>query len=163
MEEMLHASIPREALSRLEFLIGDYAGEMILSPPGERPSRFQAAINIKREACDRFFQIDYVADSPQRGVDSLTAFLTYSSRRGCYEMWVFSCLSEEPLHMVGGFEGRKLVMVSDPWPMTWGLQRLRSTFMPTGEGSLEYVSELWEPDGYRRFRSAAFRKVPVPA
>lgn len=157
MQNDVAAAFPREALQRLEFLVGDFAGEQTLFAPGEVVKRYNAVFRGRREACERFLEIDFFAEIPDIGMHSYSAFLTFSSSRLQYEMWLFSSTSEEPLHMVGDFDTRgRLVMVSDPWMMQWGLQRLRGTYIPEVEGRFDATIEIWEPDGYVLLRSTSF-------
>lgn len=161
MEHLTMLAIPQHALRRLEFLVGDFSGEQTLYPPGGKRVQFQAHCTGSREACERFTKIELYAEVPNYGIESLTAFLTYSQTNEAYEMWLFSSASEQPLHMTGNFKGEQLVMVSDPWSMPWGLQRLRGTYTPEPDGDFRYETELWEPDGYSLFRSAVFHRSPV--
>src|SRR5437870_8112679 len=121
MENATMLPIPRQALHRLEFLAGEYSGRQTMYPPGGKRLTYNAYCNVSREACERFVKIEFYADIPDLGIESFTAFLTYSTRKDCYEMWLFSSSAEEPLHMTGAFKGDQLVMVSDPWSMPWGL------------------------------------------
>jgi len=151
-------SIPQSALRKLEFLAGDYSGTQTLYPPGGLAISYEASCSITREACERFVKVEFFAEVPGLGVESFTAFVTFSSAQGCYKMWLFSSHAEEPLHMTGDFTEGRLVMISEPWSMPWGLQRLRGTFTPHVDGSLEFLTELWSPDGYVKFRHTLFRR-----
>lgn len=153
--------IPQQALMRLEFLAGEYTGTQTMQPPGGKAVSYEAVCTVSREVCERFLKIEFYAQIPEHGIETFTAFLTYSEKKNAYEMWLFSSAAEEPLHMTGDFKNRRLVMVSDPWLMSWGLQRIRGTFTAHPDGAFEYVTDLWEPDGYTRFRSTIFRKRPL--
>jgi hypothetical protein len=161
MENATMLTIPRHALQRLEFLAGEYAGTQVLYPPGGKRVSYDAYCTVSREACERFVKVEFYAEIPDLGIESFTAFLTYSPSKECYQMWLFSSSAEEPLHMTGNFRGRQLIMTSDPWAMPWGLQKLRGTFTPSEDGSFEYLAELWEPDGYLKFRNTIFHQLPV--
>lgn len=156
MENAPVLAIPQTALRRLEFLAGEYSGRQTLYPPGGKAVSYNAYCTISRESCERFVKIELYSEIPGIGIESFTAFVTYSARRGCYQMWLFSSSAEEPLHMTGDFRGDELVLISEPWRMPWGLQRLRGTFTPRSDSSFEYLTELWAPDGYTRFRQSAF-------
>lgn len=156
-------AIPQRALRRLEFLSGEYTGVQTLHPPGGKRVSYDAFCTISREVCERFIKIEFAAEVPEMGIESFTAFLTYSASKNCYQMWQFSSMSDEPLHMSGRFVDEQLVMVSDPWPMPWGLQRLRGTFTRHAGDCFEYVCELWEPDGYTTFRRTVFERLRVEA
>lgn len=162
MEHMTVLAIPQQALRRLEFLVGEFVGEQTLYPPDRKHVRFLARCNGYREACERFTRVEFYAEIPSFGIETFTAFLTYSAKAEAYELWLFSSNSEEPLHMKGDFKGEQLVMISDPWSMPWGLQRLRGTYTPLPNGDFKYESELWEPDGYTLFRSVVFHRSLAP-
>jgi hypothetical protein len=156
MENAAMPVIPQSALRRLESLAGEYVGIQTLHPPGGRSVSYPASCTISREACERFVKVEFFAEMPGMGIESFSSFLGYSSAKDCYQMWQFSSSSEEPLHMAGNFKGDQLIMISEPWSMPWGLQRLRGTYTPLSHGSFEYLAELWEPDGYARFRHTVF-------
>ena len=157
MENGALLDIPRSALLRLEVFAGEYDGLQTLYPPGGQVVSFDAFCSVTREACDRFVKVEFYAEVPGLGIESSTAIATYSSSKRCYQMWLFSSLSEEPLYMTGNFNGSQLTMISEPWSMPWGLQRLRGTFTPRPDGSFDFLSELWELDGYVMFRSTHFK------
>lgn len=158
MERATVTGIPQHALRRLEFLAGEYAGTQTMYPPDGGRVSSAAFCTISREACERFLKFEFFAEVEQYGIESFTCFVTFSTKKELYEMWLFSSSSEEPLHMVGDFKGSDLVFISDPWSMPWGLQRLKGTFTPDDEGNFRYVAELWEPDGYSLFRSTSFQR-----
>lgn len=149
-------SIPQRKLQHLEFLLGESIGMQTLYLPGGSTLHFPSCVSGTREHCDRFLQIKFFAKIPAIGDESFNAMITFSSKRDCYEMWLFSSSNEEPLHMTGNFSGPDLVFVSDPWPMAWGLQRLRATFTHEADEEVSYLCELWEPDGYVKFSSITF-------
>ncbi|HTQ09568.1 MAG TPA: hypothetical protein VMI31_05810 [Fimbriimonadaceae bacterium] len=151
-------AIPQGALRKLEFLSGDYSGVQTLYPPGGDVVSYNVSCCIAREACDRFVRIEFFGEVPELGVETFTAMVTFSAADSCYKMWLFSSRSEEPLHMKGELRDHGLVMISQPWVMPWGLQRLRSTFVPYIDGSFELLTELWSPDGYVKFRQTLFRR-----
>lgn len=159
MENVSAIAIPQAALRKLEFLAGEYSGSQTLHPPGGKSVTYDAFCTVSREACERFVKIEFYAEPPGMPVESFTTFITFSSRQSCYRMWQFSSSSEEPLQMEGNFKGNELVLISDPWSMPWGLQRLRGTFTPTDGGNFSYVAELWDPDGYNLFRETVLRRV----
>lgn len=149
-------AFPTEHLLRLDFLLGDGQGFETLYPPDGDPISFEASVSGSFETCDRFLRLDYFASIPTIGVETLRALITYSETRECYRCWIFSVISEEPAHFEGHLEGDSLVLYSDPIPMPWGLQRLRSTFTPLREGGYSYVSERWEPEGWVPYCSVNF-------
>jgi hypothetical protein len=159
MAEGILNSIPRDMLRKLDFMLGELSGTETLYPPGKEPVQFDAHVCASREDCERFVKIDFFADIPSIGIESFLALVTYSEKMRCYRLWIFAASQEEPLHMTGDFEGDSLVMVSDPSPMLWGMQRMRSTFTPLLDGGFRYVADLWEPDGYTKYCSTEFKPV----
>lgn len=149
-------------MRRLEFLVGESSGYQTLYPPGSDPVQYLAVCSITREQCDRFLELRFFASVPGFGPCSITALLGYSMSKGCYEMWLFSSGSEQPMHLSGDFQGDKLVLVSEPWNMSFGLQKFRITFSPFGE-SVEYLSETWSLEGYQKFNSVIFGRQRVEA
>ena len=156
MSNVISRSIPSQRLRKLDFLLGEGSGYETMYPPGQPPVQFTASYVASREDCERFVKVDFFCDIPGLGVESFLGLLTWSTSRNCYRMWIFSATQEEPMHMTGDFKGEQLVMVSDPWQMPWGLQKMRSIFTPHDEGGFSYLAELWEPDGYSKYCSVSF-------
>ena len=156
MSNMLSPSIPKDQLRSLDFLLGEGSGFETMYPPGRPPVQFNASYVAAREDCERFVKVDFFCEIPGIGIESFMALLTWSSLKDCYRMWIFSTANEEPMHMTGNFQGEKLIMISDPWNMPWGLQKMRSTFVPHDENGFSYLSELWELDGYSKYCSVSF-------
>jgi hypothetical protein len=153
-------TIPTDKLRQLDFLLGNSRGHETLYPPGQPPVEFEAHVSCSREECERFLRCEFYAEIPNLGVESFLALITYSEKMHCYRMWAFASSQEDPMHMTGHFEDDKLVFVSDPSSMIWGLQRMRSTFTPLQDGSVDYQAELWEPEGYVRYCTVIFHKQP---
>lgn len=157
MSTRISRTIPIAQLTKLHFLIGESSGIETLYPPERGPLQFQAFVTGAWETCERFVKLDYFAEIPEVGIETFRALITYSETQSCYRMWAFASSQEEPIHMKGDFQGSDLVFVSDPTPMIWGMQRLRFSFRPTFDGSVELLGERWEPDGYAKYCSVVFR------
>jgi hypothetical protein len=140
----------------VDFLVGEATGLETMYPPGSSPVQFHAYLHGSREECERFLKVDYYAEIPGIGIETFRAELTYSDKRDSYVMWCFSASQEEPAFMQGNFIGEDLIMVSEPWPMPWGLQRIRNTYRPLRDGGFQFISELWEPDGYAKYCTCTF-------
>jgi hypothetical protein len=154
----ISVSLPIERLRELEFLVGEFVGLETLYPPDGGPVQFEAHITGTWETCDRFLQVDLYADIPTLATETLRVLLTYSETRECYRLWCFCASQEEPIHMTGNFDNLgSLVFLSDPTDMVWGLQRLRYTFKPYPDDTVELLGERWEPDGYAKYCSVVFR------
>jgi len=154
-------AIPQTALRKLDFLVGEYSGTQMLFPPDGKARSYEVSCCISREACERFVKVEFFADVPEFGVESHTGLLTFNAAKNLYQMWLFSSHAEEPMVMTGDFREHQLVMVSEPWLMPWGLQRIRGVITPFVDGSFEFVTELWAPDGYTKFRHTLFRRQAV--
>ena len=161
MATRISSAIPIVELQRLEFMLGEASGLETLYPPESPPVQFQAYVMGSWEHCERFIKLDFFADIPGLGAETFRALITYSSTLKCYRMWAFSSSQEEPVHMTGEFDGSSLVFVSDPTNMIWGLQRLRYTFEPLGDDSVQMLGERWEPDGYAKYCTVLYRPTDV--
>ena len=159
MSTAISRSIPTEHLRKLDFLLGESSGWETLYPPGQPPVQFTATYAASREDCERFVKVEFFGDIPGWGIESFMALVTWSESRSAYRMWIFSATQEEPMHMTGGFQNDELVLISDPWKMPWGIQKMRSTFKPLPDGGFSYLAELWDPDGYSKYCSVTF-EVP---
>jgi hypothetical protein len=158
MPPPISKSIPTDQLRRLNFLLGDSCGLETLYPPDGEPVQFTAHVSASWEACDRFVRLDFFGEIPGVGVESFRTLITFSETMDCYRFWLFASSQEEPVHAVGDFQGDDLVFITDPTRMVWGTQRLRFTFRPACDGSIELLGERWEPDGYAKYCSVVFRQ-----
>jgi len=156
MSTSISRSLPTDQLRRLQFLLGESTGLETLYPPDSAPVSFRAYVSGTWESCERFFKIEFYGDIPGFGAETFTALITYSEPKHCYRMWVFAASQEDPVHMTGNFTENRIVFVSDPTNMVWGMQRLRFTFTHLDSG-VELLGERWEPDGYAKYCSVVFR------
>lgn len=161
MAQPISSTIPVRQLRRLEFLLGESNGLQTLYPPEAPPVQFEAYVVGSWEHCERFIKLDFFADIPGMGPETFRALITYSEKMDCYRMWAFSSSQEEPIHMTGEFVADQLIFVSDPTKMIWGLQRLRYTFVPGSDDSVQMLGERWEPDGYAKYCSVVYRPTDV--
>lgn|GEM_PF-2363523 len=148
--------IPLAELKRVEFLIGESAGRSTLVPPDRSPIQFMSHLTVSREACERFFRIEFYAEVPDVGIESVHALLTYSKKQEAYVLWCFMTSKEDPLVLVGNFHGDTLALVSGPSEMLWGLQKMRVKFRPLTDGAVDCVAELWTIDGYTPYFHATY-------
>jgi hypothetical protein len=157
MSNSISRTLPTEHLRRLDFLLGESSGLETLYPPEGPPVQFNAYVTGSWETCERYVKIDFYAEIPGIGVETFRAMITYSETQQCYRFWCFAASQEEPVHFRGHFNGDELIFISDPTPMVWGMQRLRYTFSPKSDSSVELLGERWEPDGYAKYCSVVFR------
>ena len=139
-------------------MVGDFVGEETLYPPDGAPVNFTATVVGQWETCERFVMVDFFAEIPGVGTETFRAMLTYSESKSLYRMWVYAASQEDPIHMAGQFEDDRLVFISDPTNMVWGMQRLRYAFTPHPDGAIELLGERWEPDGYAKYCTVVFRR-----
>jgi len=152
------SDLPIRHLRRLEFLVGDFRGVETLYPPEREPVRFVAHLTGRWETCERFIRMDFYANIPGVCVETFHAMITYTPSRGSYRMWIYAASQEEPVHAPGDFDGEKLVFLSDPTAMMWGMQRIRFTLTPCADG-FDLFSERWEPDGFVPYCEARFETI----
>src|SRR2546429_9798579 len=124
MSSIIARAIPKDRLRKLDFMLGEASGYETLYPPGGSPVYFVVSYSASCEDCERFLKIDLFCDIPGFGIETFRALLSWSNAKECYQMWIFSATQEEPMHLQGDFDNTRLVLVSDPWPMPWGLQRM---------------------------------------
>lgn len=150
------SELPNEELRRLDFLIGDSSGQGVLCPPGRFPVPYTGYMHVEREHCERFLRMEFFGQIPILGIESIHSLITYSRKMECYRMWSFASSHEEPMLMYGEFDGSKLVFVSDPVEMVWGIERMRCSFTALGEGIVDHSAELWTIDGYQPYFRATY-------
>lgn len=152
-------SVPVSHLRELEFLLGEFSGLETLYSPDGLPVQFTSHVTGSWESCDRYFMLSFYGEIPGVGIESRRAMITYGADCNCYRMWFFESTHEDPMYMEGDFREGCLVMISDPTKILWGTHRLRYSFTPHLDGSVEFLAERWEPDGYAKHCSAIFRSI----
>src|SRR5438094_246996 len=134
MSEISRIELPVLQLQQLDFLLGDGEGVETLYQPEGEVMHFKAFVSGSRESCDRYVRVDYFADMPTLGIDTYRLLLTYSEADGCFRSWAFSTRALEPAVFSGNFVDGSLVMLSEPFRMPYGLQRMRQSFSPIASG-----------------------------
>lgn len=155
------SELPIEELRKLDFLIGDSSGQGVLCAPGRLPVPYTGYMHVEREQCERFLRMEFYGQIPILGTESIHSLVTYSRKLECYRMWSFAASQEEPMLMRGEFDGSRLVFVSDPVEMVWGIERMRCSFAALGEGTVDHCAELWTIDGYQPYFRATYAVATV--
>jgi len=96
------------------------------------------------------------------GAESVHSLITYCRKEGCYKMWSFAASQEEPAEFHGEFRDGKLVFVSNPTDMLWGIQRVRVTFEPISDGVVNYSGDLWTMEGYIPYFHGLYECQAIP-
>jgi hypothetical protein len=157
------STLPDKQLRALDFLVGDSRGPGLLYPPDRSPLPFVGHLHVERESCERFLRMEFFGQISMLGFESVHSLITYCEKTGMYRMWSFASSQEEPMSLQGKFEGPSLVLISDPTEMIWGLQRVRCSFTPLGEGIVDYRLDLWTIDGYAPYFQGTYTNSYVHA
>lgn len=159
MPDSFVRNVPTSELRRLEFLVGNFAGNDILFPPDAPAIDFHAHARGDWEACDRHLHFEFFAQVPGIGPETMRILFTYSREQEAYLAWVFSPSQMEPIKFKGSLDGERLVLVSEPSQSRWGMVRLRYTYEVMGEEGIRILGERWEPDGYVRHRNCVLQRM----
>ena len=97
------------------------------------------------------------------GIETVQSMITYSEKHECYRMWSFVSTHDEPILMHGEIMGPNLVFMSDPTDMASGIEKMRCTFTPGAEGTVDFNVEFWTIDGYvPYFRAQLVNTADLP-
>jgi hypothetical protein len=131
----------------------------MMYPPDQPPIRFEVHSEADWETSDRFIRFELFCRASTSIFESMLGMIGYDPERNLYRMWTFSRSQAEPMYLAGGFDENRLIVVSEPSPMIWGIQRLRYTITPLEESGFDILGEYWTLEGWERYSTARMKRV----
>jgi hypothetical protein len=134
---------PADALSKLGFMQGDWAGKQVFNTDGGPATVGDATDRIELGIAGKYWCEMLSTTLPGRNPTDTRHFISYDKQSGKYTAWWFNDTSYHPTALTGNLAGGKLVLMSDPsapGPL------LRATYESPSADKLTFLLEMKNGD-----------------
>ena len=145
---------PAEALGRLAFLQGDWAGRQDFNT-GDGPKMIgDATDRISTGIAGKYVCEMLSTTLPGRKPTDTRHFISFDKATGKYTAWWFNDTSYHPMALTGDLTGNKLVLMSDgsAGPV------LRATYDTPSANTLTFLLEMKMGDGWNKLFLTTYKK-----
>ncbi len=151
---------PADALNKLSFMQGDWAGKQDFNTNGGPAMVGDASDRIELGIAGKYLCETLSTTLPNRKPTDTRHFISYDAKTQKYTAWWFNDTSYHPAALTGDLAGNKLVLLSDssaPGPV------LRATYeSPTAE-KLTFLLEMKDGDHWTSLFLTTYTKKTVAA
>jgi hypothetical protein len=130
---------PADALNRLSFMRGDWAGKQDFNTGGDSAMVGDATDRIEPGIAGKYLCETLSTTLPERKPTDTRHFISYDAKTQKYTAWWFNDTSYRPTALTGDLAGNKLVLMSDPsapGPV------LRATYESPSADKLTFLLEM---------------------
>ena len=134
---------PADALNKLSFMQGDWMGKQNFNTNGGPAMVGDATDRVELGIAGKYLCEMLSTTLPGRKPTDTRHFISYDRQTGKYTAWWFNDTSYHPTALSGGFDGSRLVLMSDssaPGPV------LRATYESPTAGKLTFLLEMKDGD-----------------
>jgi hypothetical protein len=138
---------PADALAKLSFMQGDWAGKQDFNTNGGPAMVGDATDQIDLGIAGKYVCEMLSTTLPGRKPTDTRHFISYDKQTGKYTAWWFNDTSYHPMALTGDLAGSKLVLMSDasaPGPV------LRATYESPTADKLTFLLEMKNGDNWTR-------------
>ena len=149
------AADPAEALGKLAFLQGDWAGKQDFNTGGGAAMVGDATDRIAAGIAGKYVCETLSTTLPGRKPTDTRHFISFDKGTGKYTAWWFNDTSYHPMALTGDLTGNKLVLASDgsAGPV------LRATYETPNANTLTFLLEMKTGDGWNRLFLTTYKKA----
>lgn len=136
---------PADALSKLSFMQGDWAGKQVFNTNGGPATIGDATDRVEMGIAGKYLCEMLSTTLAGRKPTDTRHFISYDKQTGKYTAWWFNDTSYHPTALTGDLAGSKLVLMSDssaPGPV------LRATYESPAADSLTFLLEMKNGDSW---------------
>jgi hypothetical protein len=148
---------PADALAKLAFMQGDWAGKQDFNSQGGPAMVGDATDRIELGIAGKYLCEMLSTTLPGRKPTDTRHFISYDAKAQKYTAWWFNDTSYHPTALSGDLAGNRLVLMSDasaPGPV------LRATYESPSADKLTYLLEMKDGDNWTRlFLTTYLRKT----
>ena len=146
---------PAEALGKLAFLQGDWAGKQDFNTGGGAAMVGDATDRIAAGIAGKYVCETLSTTLPGRKPTDTRHFISFDKGTGKYTAWWFNDTSYHPMALTGDLTGNKLVLASDgsAGPV------LRATYETPNANTLTFLLEMKTGDGWNRLFLTTYKKA----
>jgi Protein of unknown function (DUF1579) len=151
---------PADALGKLSFMQGDWAGKQNFNTNGEPAMVGDATDRVELGIANKYLCEMLSTTLPGRKPKDTRHFISYDAKTQKYTAWWFNDTSYHPTALTGDLTGNKLVLMSDPsapGPL------LRATYENPSVGTLTYMVEMKSGDSWTKLFLTTYTKKGVAA
>jgi hypothetical protein len=133
------ATQPADALNKLSFMQGDWAGKQVFNTNGGPAMVGDASDRVEIGIAGKYLCEMLSTTLPERKPTDTRHFISYDKQTGKYTAWWFNDTSYHPTALTGELAGNKLVLMSDPaapGPV------LRATYESPSADKLTFLLEM---------------------
>jgi hypothetical protein len=154
------AMTPADALAKLAFMQGDWAGNQDFNMQGGPAMVGAATDRIDLGIAGKYLCEMLSTTLPGRKPTDTRHFISYDKQTGKYKAWWFNDTSYHPMELTGDLTGGKLVLMSDPsapGPV------LRATYENPTPDKLTFLLEMKNGDSWTKLFLTTYAKKPADA
>ena len=152
--------LPADALAKLSFMQGDWAGKQDFNTNGWPAMVGDATDRIAPGIAGKYVCETLSTTLPGRKPTDTRHFISYDKLTGKYKAWWFNDTSYHPMELTGDLAGSKLVLMSDPsapGPV------LRATYESPTPDKLTFLLEMKNGDNWTRLFLTAYARKAADA
>jgi hypothetical protein len=146
---------PADALNKLSFMQGDWAGKQDFNTNGEPAMVGDATDRIAPGIANKYLCETLSTTLPGRKPTDTRHFVSFDAKTGKYKAWWFNDTSYHPTELTGDLAGNKLVLMSDssaPGPV------LRATYESPSADKLTFLLEMKNGENWTRLFLTTYSK-----
>jgi hypothetical protein len=151
---------PADALAKLSFMQGDWAGKQNFDTGGGPAMVGDATDRVELGIANKYICEMLSTTLPGRKPTDTRHFISYDAKTQKYTAWWFNDTSYHPTALTGDLTGSKLVLMSDavaPGPV------LRATYESPFAGTLTFLLEMKNGDSWTKLFLTTYTKKSVVA
>jgi hypothetical protein len=151
---------PADALAKLSFMQGDWAGKQNFDTGGGPAMVGDATDRIEMGIANKYLCEMLSTTLPNRKPTDTRHFISYDAKTQKYTAWWFNDTSYHPSQLTGDLTGNKLVLMTDPsapGPV------LRATYESPTPDKLTFLLEMKNGDNWTRLFLTTYSKKTVAA
>ncbi len=151
---------PADALAKLSFMQGDWAGKQDFDTGGGPAMVGDATDRVELGIANKYLCEMLSTTLPNRKPTDTRHFISYDAKSQKYTAWWFNDTSYHPSQLTGDLTGNKLVLMTDPsapGPV------LRATYESPTPDKLTFLLEMKNGDNWTRLFLTTYSKKTVTA
>jgi hypothetical protein len=151
---------PADALGKLSFMQGDWAGKQDFDTGGGPAMVSDATDRVELGIANKYICEMLSTTLPGRKPTDTRHFISFDAKTQKYTAWWFNDTSYHPTALTGDLTGNKLVLMSDPaapGPL------LRATYENPSASTLTYMVEMKNGDNWTKLFLTTYTKKTVVA
>lgn len=144
---------PTTGLKSLDFMLGDWEGIVKITMPGSSDA-VDVPTTVTVKPYGPFQETVYTMDMPGMGPFTSHMFLSYDEDSKRFQSWTFDNNANVPRLEKGSFDGKKLVMTSEPH----GGMVTRITFEKKAATEIGFLLEMKNGDAFLKMGEGVYKK-----